>query len=635
MNLKISVFLIIVFCIQIVLAQEDESSSNWEANWESLSKHKAAPEWFLDAKFGIYFHWGVYSVPAFGSEWYPRNMHRKEAGEYKHHVETYGEPSEFGYHDFVPMFKAEYFDADQWAELFKKAGAKFAGPVAEHHDGFSMWDSKVNPWNAKDKGPKKDIVGEMEKAVRKQGMKFISTFHHSFNSQYPVGRYSTGYYPHVEGWPTSSNDPELRKIYGNLPREEFLKIWKSKLFEVIDDYRPDLIWFDFVLGDIPEKERTEFLAYYFNKASEWDREVLVTYKGDDLPREVAVEDFEKGRMDHVTKYPWLTDDTISLGSWSYTEDLKIKSTMSVLHTLIDIVSKNGVLLLNISPKADGTIPGEQEQILLDIGEWLTTNGEAIYNTRPWEVYGEGPTGMGKSGHFVGQIDYTANDIRFTRSKDGKTFYAIILGWPGERFIIESMFIRNSDNGKITLLGYEKDIKFSTNREKQLQIEIGDIQPEMLSSKYAHVFKLSGFEIDVNPAGTFASPQSIHLSPDKAIIEGSQIIKDSGDLRHIGSWHNTKDRIHWLVYIKESGTYKIRGKFSSGAGESNLRLSFNEQNKAVKIMATDGWFDVKRINMGQFTFSQSGIYQITISPMDKKPWNGVDVFGIQLAKVIKL
>ena len=158
------------------LAQMGE---RYEASWESLSKHNEAPEWFKDAKLGIYFHWGVYSVPAFGSEWYPRNMYRPSRKEFKHHLETYGRQSEFGYHDFVPMFKAENFDAEEWVDLFQKAGARFAGPVAEHHDGFSMWDSKVNPWNAKNMGPKRDITGELAKAIRKRGMKLITTFHHA------------------------------------------------------------------------------------------------------------------------------------------------------------------------------------------------------------------------------------------------------------------------------------------------------------------------------------------------------------------------------------------------------------------------------------------------------------------------
>jgi len=397
-----------------------DNGGPYKAQWDSLKKHKAAPDWFRDAKFGIYFHWGVYSVPAFGNEWYPRNMHIKKRAEYRHHIDTYGDPSKFGYHDFVPMFKAENFDADEWAELFEQAGARFAGPVAEHHDGFSMWDSEITPWNAAVMGPKRDITGELAAAIRKRGMRFITTFHHARNRKW---------YPRVQGWPTTSDDPKLQMLYGNMPAEKFNRLWLAKLKEVIDKYRPDMIWFDGRLEDVPESYHKEFLAYYFNKAGEWGREVIVTCKGLDFPREIAVEDFEKGRMNRLTEYVWLTDDTISLGSWCYTHDLKIKSTRYVLHVLIDIVSKNGQLLLNISPKSDGTIPKNQREVLLGIGAWLKKYGEAIYDSRPFIVFGEGPTRLKKGGQFAREkLQYKAADIRFTTK--GDIVYAIQLGWPG-------------------------------------------------------------------------------------------------------------------------------------------------------------------------------------------------------------
>ena len=204
----------------------------FKPDWKDLERHDAAPEWFRDAKFGIYFHWGVYSVPAYGNEWYPKWMHTKSGRRsyYQHHVETYGEPDKFGYHDFVPMFKAEKFDAEDWAELFRKAGAKYAGPVCEHHDGYSMWDSAITPWNAADTGPKRDITGELEKAIRKRGMKFITTFHHERTRTW---------YPRVEGWPTTTTDPKLRMLYANVSEELFNQIFLSKLGEAIDKYRSE------------------------------------------------------------------------------------------------------------------------------------------------------------------------------------------------------------------------------------------------------------------------------------------------------------------------------------------------------------------------------------------------------------
>jgi alpha-L-fucosidase len=483
----------------VLTAQEDR----YLPEWGSLARHHEAPEWFRDAKFGIYFHWGVYSVPEFGNEWYPRWMHfeghkhRRKYDYYTFHMENYGHPSEFGYHDFVPMFKAEHFDADEWALLFQAAGARFAGPVAEHHDGFSMWDSDVTPWNSMDKGPKRDITGELAEAVRKRGMKLVTTFHHARNLQRYSAvaeeegsredillrhRFRHSHYPYLEGTPPASDDPELRLLYGNIPEEEWLdRMWLGKLHEVMDRYQPDMIWFDSWLDQIPEDYRMRFCADYLNKAGEWGKEVVIVRKQDDMPISVSIEDFEKGRMDRLTESCWLTDDTLSMGSWSFTRDLEIKPTKVVLHSLIDIVSKNGCLLLNLSPKADGTIPENQKQVLLEMGQWLQVNGEAIYETRPWSHFGEGPTRLGKGGGFIKEVSYTSEDIRYTRSKDDSVLYAILLGIPeaGDTILLESIDSRFIRVDNIRLLGNEADVKWELVKEG-LQLTMPDEVPNDLA-----------------------------------------------------------------------------------------------------------------------------------------------------------
>jgi len=418
----------------------------YEPDWASLSKHEAAPEWLKDAKLGIYFHWGVYSVPAYGNEWYPCRMHQKWDDVYTHHVATYGEPSEFGYHDFVPMFTGEHFDPEEWAELFKKAGARFAGPVAEHHDGFAMWASKITPWNAMDRGPHRDILGELFKALEKRNMKTIATFHHARNLQRyrdtwddaavekNPRNFFDSHYPFYADMPPASDDPELRLLYGNLPAEEWHeKIWLGELEEVIDQYRPDMIWFDSWLDKIPETYRQRFAAHYLNAAEEWGKEVAIIRKQDDLPINFTINDHEKSREPNALPELWMTDDTISTGSWCYTTDLTVKPLYKILHTLADTVSKNGVVLLNLSPMADGTIPQDQRRVLLGLGAWLETHGEAIYDTRPWTVAAEGPTaeptgGFAEHKKFL-KLEYCAEDIRYTASKDGKTVYAMLLGIP--------------------------------------------------------------------------------------------------------------------------------------------------------------------------------------------------------------
>jgi alpha-L-fucosidase len=449
----------------------EETGKPYLARWSSLKKHNAAPAWFRDAKFGIYFHWGVYCVPAFGygAEWYPSRMNIEGRSEYDHHVKTYGHPSTFGYHEFVPMFKAEKFDPDEWADLFARAGARFAGPVAEHHDGFAMWASRLTPWNVKDMGPKRDTTGELAEAIRKRGMRLVTTFHHARNNQQQVesdGKLAwTGFYPHIPGWPTASEDPKLRMLYGNMPREEFLELWQGKIIEVIDNYEPDMIWFESDLYMIPDRYVTELLAYYFNKADERGKEVMVTYKETGLPPEIGVEDFELGRENHITTFTWLTDDmigTLDSRTWGYASHMRIRSTRYVLHVLIDIVSKNGQLMLNVSPRADGSIPDDQRQVLLGIGHWLDKYGEAIYGTRPFVEFGQGPTRLSWGGEYAReQLQYTPVDIRFTTK--GKTVYAIGLGWPGadKETLLESFAAERRKKGlkieSVTMLGTDERI----------------------------------------------------------------------------------------------------------------------------------------------------------------------------------
>jgi alpha-L-fucosidase len=548
-------------------------------DWPSLMKHHAAPDWFRDAKFGIYMHWGVYSVPAYGSEWYPRNMHLKDNPVYRHHAATWGEPDEFGYHDFVPMFKAEHFDPAGWADLFAQSGAKYAGLVVEHHDGFAMWDSELTPWNAADRGPQRDITGELAKAVREEGMRFAATFHHARNNQHMINRNGflewEGHYPRVEGWPTVSEDPELRMLYGNLPRNDFLELWKGKLFEVIDNYQPDLIWFDSWLDEIPETYQTAFLAYYFNRARQWGKEVVVTCKQRDLALSIAVEDFEKGRAAEITEFPFLTDDTISDGSWCYTENLKIKPLAEVIHVLIDIVSKNGQLLLNISPKADGTIPGDQRDVLLGLGKWLGRNGDAIYNTRPFLVYGEGPTQMRKSGHFVGKVAYQPADIRFTRN--GSTLYAISLGIPENEFAIRTLG-RDSMPGitvtGVSAPGCEKAVNWDQEADA-LRVAVPDDAGFDTAAVFAiqlegHAAAVTGFSVDkrgyltaairtLNTADTARTGRIALFSDEDGPIGEEEITLPPGEAKLA-----VKGR------LKSKGRHKLRATFDGApAGEAEL------------------------------------------------------------------
>lgn len=452
--------------------QEKITKEPYESNEKSLAKHHAAPDWFRDAKLGIYFTWGPYTVAEKGNEWYPRWMHfaiDKKEWEGKKpgyhidlldwHTEKFGHPSKFGYHDMIPQFTAENFDAEEWAQLFEDSGAKFAGPVAMHHDGYALWDSEITPWNSKEIGPKRDITGELFTALRKRNMKTIVTFHHARNLQRYKGKslqevtqryghletyhmFWNSHYPWIPGLATASEDPKLSLLYGNIPEEKWLKdFWLGTLEEVVHNYQPDIIWFDTWLDLIPQQKRFEFASYYLNAANKWGKEVMMTHKDSDMPISFSVEDFEQGRRDKMSNAPWLTDDTISKWSWSYIDGLPVKPATWVIHDFIDIVSKNGQLLLNVSPKSDGSIPQDQRAVLKALGDWLKINGEAIYETRPWKIFGEGPTEMKSGGHFSAHVNYTASDVRFTQKDD--TIYAITLGTPEKEINIIALSKNNS------------------------------------------------------------------------------------------------------------------------------------------------------------------------------------------------
>ena len=465
----------------------------YQPSWDSLRKHQT-PQWFKDAKFGIYTHWGVYAVPACGpnATWYPFNMYREGTPQYDYHVKTYGGPEKFGYKDFIPMFTGDKFDPDEWAELFKQSGAQYAGPVGEHHDGFCMWDTRYSEWSAAKMGPKRDVVGELEKSIRGQGMRFLVALHHAEN---------WWFYPH---WRKEfdTSDPRYAGLYGDphdldasvgpdffdqeRPSKKFMETWKAKTLELIDRYQPDVLWWDFGLRGIPERYRQEFMAYYYNKEAEWGREVAVTFKDYDFAPGTGVVDFELGRLDKLTHHEWITDSTVDDGQgWGYLKETGYKSPTAMIHYLVDNVSKNGYLLLNVGPKPNGEIPEQAKEILKEMGQWLAVNGEAIYGTSNWLAYGEGPVQIQKAGAFNEdeKLDYSAKDVRFTVK--GDALYATCLGWPGEQITIETLkALYAAEIKSVRMLGVDQELEW-TLTEAGLTIK----PPAQKPCEHAYVFKI--------------------------------------------------------------------------------------------------------------------------------------------------
>ena len=456
----------------------------FRANWDSLRRYQI-PQWYKDAKFGIFIHWGAYSVPAFGSEWYPRQMYidteRRGDNFFQHHQATYGPQSKFGYKDFIPMFKAERFDPNAWAALFEKAGAKYVVPVAEHHDGFPMYACTFTKWNAKNMGPRRDVIAELSRAVRARGLRFGVSSHRAFNWKYYVRR------PQFD-----SADPQFAGLYGRpMPflfkdnahdykqrfepqDEQFKDDWLARTCELVDRFDPDLVWFDFGITASQDTTYDEnhyspylqrFAAYYYNTRTKSGRDIgIINYKWQAFPEEAAVLDLERSKMDAIRKPFWQTDTAISSSSWGFTRDQKYKTADRLVDDLVDIVSKNGCLLLNVGPRADGTIPQKDQEILLAIGKWLKINGEAIYGTRHWKTYGEGPT-LTATGHLAEKKNkpFTAKDIRFTAK--GQTLYAILLALPAEGRATIAALGKDSPTGlgriqSVEMLGVEAPLSWS-------------------------------------------------------------------------------------------------------------------------------------------------------------------------------
>lgn len=485
-----------------IVLNKDVPVSAYEPSWNSLRKY-TIPIWFRDAKFGIYTHWGIYSVPACGpnGSWYAYNMYREGTPQYTHHLKTYGHPSSFGYKDFIRLFGGEKFDPEEWAELFSKAGARFAGPVGEHHDGFAMWDTRHSKWNAAKMGPKRDVVGALERSIRKKGMRFMVSMHHAENwwffphwrKEYDTadakysGLYGESHNLEWEHKMPDAADWKSQWRLQNRPSKRFLDGWKAKIEEVIDRYCPDLLWFDFGLNFVQEHYKREMLAYYYNRARERCQDVVVTYKRHDLHPESGVVDLELGSFDELTYHPWITDTTVDAGrGWGYLKDTEYKSVETLVHYLVDNTSKNGLLLLNVGPKPSGEIPEQARNLLLGVGRWLEVNGEAIYGTTPWVTYGEGPTRMARGGMFSEEqgVKYTAEDIRFTVKDDA--LYAICLGWPGEEFSIRSVAdkLYDSEIVSVKMLGTDEPLSWNMTREV-FRVKL----PTKKVCEHAHVLKI--------------------------------------------------------------------------------------------------------------------------------------------------
>jgi alpha-L-fucosidase len=469
----------------------------YQETWASIKANYRAPEWFVDSKFGLCMHWGLFSVPARQSEWYVRYMYGGNPGIMRDHIAKWGPLDQFGYKDFIPLFTAKNWDPAAWAALFRNSGARFFSPTGEHHDGFSLWDSAYNKFNSVNFGPHRDILGEISAAVRKEGLKF------------GVNNHSFEHFDFIRAVPNSDqNDPDWRDFYHvynrtAADRQAFNDLWVVKNMELIDKYQPDLLWFD---NGVNARQwdpiKLKVAAYYYNRALEWGKSVSLSTKGSgDRSAYLAgtIKDYERqGRIlpREIKPFAWEVDDPIG-SKFGYVQGIVYKSSALLIRRIVDTTSMNGVYMLNLSPLPDGTIPQEQQDRLLEIGKWLSVNGEAVYGTRAWTRYGEGPFYGAPPDNPRGNDDppaesYTSREIRFT-TKPG-ILYALIMDWPGDTAVIASLGTGSKDlpDGKIEkieLLGHPGSLEFTQDSEG-LKVRMPQDRP----CDYVYSLKITGLSI---------------------------------------------------------------------------------------------------------------------------------------------
>lgn len=473
------------------LGQSPDPSGPIEADWDSIAASYTTPEWYRDAKFGIWPHWGIYSVPAkrgkgsFPAEWYGRGMHGIRKGpdirpkkgddsiindfyderginQADHHQKVYGPIVEFGYHDFADLWKAEKFDADAWAQMAVDSGAKFFCMMAQHHDSFSLYDSEHTEWDSVDKGPKRDLCREVKEAVKKRGLKFGVSNHMAWNSTF-----FKLYHSNYSGLPNYEKNKDLYSA--GVVDDAYMDRWWKRTTEAVDKLQPDLYYFDWGWDRgrfVEEGYHERFAAYYYNRAIEQgkgvvgDPGVVLCIKRREDPPQAVTRDIERGRMGSIQSNVWQTDTSISVHSWGYATDDEYHSIDYLIEMLVDVVSKNGVLMLNFGPRADGTVAPEYKDRLMAMGDWLKINGEAIYATRPFSIYRDG-------------LDRRDIKVRYTRSKDNSTLYATAFDWPGETLTLMSLKEGQADASKISsirLLGADDELTW-TQDEQGLHIKL--------------------------------------------------------------------------------------------------------------------------------------------------------------------
>jgi len=650
----------------------------FQPNWESLGQYQC-PEWFRDAKFGIWAHWTAQCVPEQG-DWYARQMYQEGSHDYEYQTAHYGHPSRSGFKDMDHRWKAEHWDPERLMGLYQAAGAKYFVALAQHHDNFDCFDSKHQPWNSVKIGPKKDIVGMWAKAARKAGLRFGVTSHGSHAwSWYEVAQGADkkgplanvpydGKLTRADGKGQWWDGLDPQDLYAqnhapgrgglvwdwnadqgsSTPDKAYCEKFYNRTTDLLDKYQPDLIYFDdnilplYQVSDVGLR----LAAYHYNtnlKRHGGRLEAVLNGKGlNEQQQRAMVHDFERGRSDKIVPHPWQTDTCI--GQWHYDRSVyekhQYKTPDQVVKMLVDIVAKNGNLLLNIPVRGDGTIDEDEEKFLAGMAAWMGVNGAAIFGTRPWKVSGEGPVKVKGGGFSEGGEDrLTAADFRFTTQ--GNTLYATALGWPEDgKFVVRTLAagapgvvgrVRN-----VALLGHPNPLPWRQTAEG-LEVTL----PAQKPCDHAYALRIEGIDLATSvpvppPASVVkaAADGTFTLTPDAADLHGA-VRAQAGAVPNIGYWDNALDTAAWNVRFDAPGVYAVSARASADYTDTAFTLDVGPgASVTLAVPKTAGWDDYHIIAGGTLTVTAAGDHILTVRPADPAKWRAMNLASVTLTRGVK-
>ena len=610
---------------------------------QSLSSYQY-PAWFRDAKFGIWSHWGPQAVPMNG-DWYARGMYEPGNKHYRYHTNHYGHPSEFGYKDIIPLWKAEKWDPDRLMQLYKRAGAKYFVSMGSHHDNFFLWNTKLHRWNSVNMGPKRDVVGEWQQAARKHGLRFGVSEHLGASFTWFQSSHGSDKSGPKAGVPydgANSNNWDLYHFpatpgdtgwYSQDPR--WHQQWFRAIRELVDNYKPDLLYTDGgVAFGRDHFVGLSMIAHLYNQdAARHHGNVEAVYACKQKSDGRWVEDLERGIMPKIDPHPWQTDT--SIGDWYYNRDWKFRPVSWVIHMLVDNVSKNGNLLLNVVQRPDGSLDPEVEVMLAQLADWNDIHGEAIFGTRPWLVYGESALKV-KGGAFKEDFKYSAKEIRFT-SKDA-TLYAIALGWPEDNtLVIRSLAKPLGEVGNqistVTLLGYDGKIPW-----KQTADALFVTLPSQRPSEFTAALKIHGSNLKNIPftlPPQVISPDAkgnLWLGADTADLHGDQInTENQGGQPNIGFWDNASDSVSWTIQVPQPGTFEVVASLACVSGGSEFVVEVAGQTLTGQAPKTSGWDQFTELHLGSIAVQTSGNLTVIVRPKNPATWRPMNLRSLKLTQ----